>query len=137
MAKYSRKQKNSLFKKLKSINITNEKDILNLKVSELKKIKEVDENQNITINDIEIIWLMQEAIENKNFFEFIINDEQKGGKELGKIVETRELYKNTLKEITKNEEEWLLFLKSAAWQFKYSFEDKILIYAQNPNATVE
>ena len=75
MAKYSRKQKNSLFKKLKSINITNEKDILNLKVSELKKIKEVDENQNITINDIEIIWLMQEAIENKNFFEFIINDE--------------------------------------------------------------
>ncbi len=54
---------------------------------------------------------------------------------MGKIVETRELYKNTLKEITKNEEEWLLFLKSAAWQFKYSFEDKILIYAQNPNAT--
>lgn len=75
MAKYSRKQKNSLFKKLKSINITNEKDILNLKVSELKKIKEVDKNQNITINDIEIIWLMQEAINNKNFFEFIINDE--------------------------------------------------------------
>lgn len=74
MAKYSRKQKNSLFKKLKSINITNEKDILNLKVSELKKIKEVGENQNITISDIEIIWLMQEAIENKNFFEFIIND---------------------------------------------------------------
>lgn len=74
MAEYNSKQKNKLIKKLKSINITTEKDILNLKVAELKKIKQVDDTQTITIKDIEIIWLIQEAIENKKIFEFLTDD---------------------------------------------------------------
>ena len=54
---------------------------------------------------------------------------------MGKIIETRNLYKNTIKSITQNADNWLSFLKTASWNFKYSFEDQILIYAQNPNAT--
>jgi hypothetical protein len=70
MAKYSSMQKNKLVQKLKSINIINEKDILNLKVLELKNINKIEEIPNLTIKDIEIIWLMQEAIEKKNLLEF-------------------------------------------------------------------
>ncbi len=33
-----------------------------------------------------------------------------------------------------NFESWTSFLRTAAWQFKYSFADQILIYAQRPNA---
>ena len=75
MAEYSSIQKNKLAQKLKSINITNEKDILNLKVSELKKINESENIQNLTIKDIEIIWLMQEAIDKKKLLEFFTNTE--------------------------------------------------------------
>lgn len=74
MAKYNTNQKNKVFKKLKKINIVTEKDILNLKVSELKKIKQLEENQNLSVSDLEIIWLIQEAIENKNLLEFMLND---------------------------------------------------------------
>lgn len=73
MTKYTTNQKNKVFKKLKKINIITEKDILNLKVSDLKKLKESEEK--ININDLEIIWLMQQAIENKNLLEFFISDE--------------------------------------------------------------
>ena len=75
MAEYSSIQKNKLVQKLKSINITNEKDILNLKVAELKKINATENIQNLTIKDIEIIWLMQEAIEKKSLLEFFTNTE--------------------------------------------------------------
>ena len=30
---------------------------------------------------------------------------------------------------------WIKFLKTAAWQYKYPFADQILIYAQRPDAT--
>lgn len=70
MARYSSNQKNKLLKKLKLINITAEKDILNIKLSELKKIREIPEIENLTIKDIEIIWEMQEAIEKKSLLEF-------------------------------------------------------------------
>ena len=70
MAEYSSMQKNKLVQKLKSINITNEKDILNLKVSELRNINKIEEIPKLTIKDIEIIWLMQEEIEKKNLLEF-------------------------------------------------------------------
>ena len=40
MSEYNSKQKKNLLKKLKAINMTNEKDILNIKVSELKKINQ-------------------------------------------------------------------------------------------------
>lgn len=54
---------------------------------------------------------------------------------MGKIIETRKLYQDTINEITKTEENWLSFLDCSAWNFKYDFADQILIYAQRPNAT--
>lgn len=54
---------------------------------------------------------------------------------MGKITETRKLYKETLKELTKTEENWISFLDSSSWNFKYDFADQILIYAQRPEAT--
>lgn len=74
MAEYNTKQKNKLLKKLKSINITNEKDILNIKVSELKKINQDESISNLNMKDIEIIWLMQEAIENKKLLDFFTDN---------------------------------------------------------------
>ena len=73
MAQYSFSERNKLIQKLKKINILNEKDILNIKVSQLKKINEDEELSNLTIKDIQIIWLMQEAIENKTLLEFFTN----------------------------------------------------------------
>ncbi|MBE5820573.1 MAG: hypothetical protein E7310_07200 [Clostridiales bacterium] len=67
MANITTIQKNKLLRKLRNINVLNEKDILNLKVYELKKIKD---NDKLTLNDIEIIWLMQEAIEKKSLLDF-------------------------------------------------------------------
>lgn len=53
---------------------------------------------------------------------------------MGKIADTRELYKEVLENITKNKENWTTFLNSASWNFKYDFDDQILIYAQRPDA---
>ena len=53
---------------------------------------------------------------------------------MGKIVETRKLYKETINSITQTEENWLKFLDSISWHFKYDFADQILIYAQRPEA---
>ena len=75
MAEYSLKEKNKLIQKLKSINVTNEKDILNLKVIDLKEINKNENISNLSIKDIEILWLMQEAIEKKNILEFFSNNE--------------------------------------------------------------
>ena len=74
MAEFSSLQKNKLDQKLKNINVITEKDILNLKVSELKKINELENISNLSLKDIEIIWLMQEAIEKKNLLEFFTNN---------------------------------------------------------------
>ena len=54
---------------------------------------------------------------------------------MGQIANTRKLYKEVINEITKSEENWLSFLDSCSWHFKYNFVDKILIYAQRPEAT--
>lgn len=70
MARYSRNQKNKSINKLKLINVNTEKDILNIKVAELKKINKIEEIENLTIKDIEIIWQMQDAIEKKTLLEF-------------------------------------------------------------------
>ena len=53
---------------------------------------------------------------------------------MGKIKETRKLYKEVLKEISSNGENWVNFLSSSAWNFKYDFDDQILIFAQRPDA---
>lgn len=73
MSENSSKNKKNLLKKLKSINMTNEKDILNMKVSELKKINQNEDIQKLTLKDIETIWIMQEAIENKGLWDFFVD----------------------------------------------------------------
>lgn len=73
MSENSSKNKKNLLKKLKSINMTNEKDILNMKVSELKKINQNEDIQKLTLKDIETIWIMQEAIENKGLWGFFVD----------------------------------------------------------------
>ena len=70
MAKNTVNQRNKLLKKLKDISIVTEKDILNLKVKDLKKLKQPGNKIEITMADIELIWLMQEAIDNKRLLEF-------------------------------------------------------------------
>ena len=75
MSKYTSNEKNKLIEKLEKINITNKKAVLNLKVSDLKKINKAEDIPNITLKDIQIIWLMQEAIETKNLFKFFTNSE--------------------------------------------------------------
>lgn len=43
------------------------------------------------------------------------------------------LYEST-KEVTSNYENWISFLHTAAWSYKYSFQEQLLIYAQRPDA---
>ena len=73
MSEYNSKQKKNLLKKLKAINMTNEKDILNMKVAELKKINQNEDILNLTIKDVEMIWIIQEAIENKVLWDFFVD----------------------------------------------------------------
>lgn len=73
MARISNNQKNKLLKKLKAINITTEKDVLNVKLSEINKINKIEEIEKVTMKDIETIWQMQDAIENKNLLKFFTN----------------------------------------------------------------
>ena len=46
-----------------------------------------------------------------------------------------EMTKETLNEITTNGENWVSFLNTASNNYKYSFNEQVLIYAQKPNAT--
>jgi len=47
-----------------------------------------------------------------------------------------ELSNSVTKEITNTPEDWLSFLDTASNNYKYSFDEQILIYAQRPDATV-
>lgn len=51
---------------------------------------------------------------------------------MGKITETRQLYKEVINELSQSAENWRKFLDSSSWNFKYDFDDQILIYAQRP-----
>lgn len=42
-----------------------------------------------------------------------------------------EMANETLKEITQSGENWVNFLKTASNNYKYSFNEQVLIYAQN------
>ena len=53
-----------------------------------------------------------------------------------KLQMITELSKETTKEVTKSPEKWLKFLDSASNNYKYPFNDQILIYAQRPDARV-
>ena len=74
MNEITQKQKNKLVKKLKQLGFTTEKDILNIKVSDLWKKTADDKIENWTMKDIEIIWLMQDAIENKSLLSFFVDN---------------------------------------------------------------
>ena len=45
-----------------------------------------------------------------------------------------ELYRETLKDITSSQSAWLKFLQSACRNYKCRFDEKVLIYAQRPEA---
>ena len=45
-----------------------------------------------------------------------------------------ELWFEYSQKITSSPTDWMDFLKTSAWNFKYRFDDQILIYAQKPNA---
>ena len=70
MATYSVKKIKKVIKKLEKINITTEKEILNLKVLEVKKLKEQDK---VSMNDIEIIWEIQDMIQDKSWFKILFD----------------------------------------------------------------
>ena len=46
-----------------------------------------------------------------------------------------EMGNETLKDITSSSENWIKFLDTASNNYKYSFNEQVLIYAQKPNAT--
>ena len=46
-----------------------------------------------------------------------------------------EMANETLKEITQNSNNWIKFLNTASNNYKYSFNEQVLIYAQKPDAT--
>lgn len=53
-----------------------------------------------------------------------------------KLQMITELSNETIKEITKSPHNWINFLDTASNNYKYSFNDQILIYAQRPDAKV-
>ena len=52
-----------------------------------------------------------------------------------KEQEITELYLETIKNVSNDKEKWLSFLKSASFNYKYRFDEQILIYAQKPQST--
>lgn len=46
-----------------------------------------------------------------------------------------ELSERTTQKLTGTYENWTAFLRTAAWNYKYSFAEQILIHAQRPDAT--
>ena len=48
--------------------------------------------------------------------------------------EVHEIWKEQALKISSSPDDWISFLKTASWHYKYSFEDQILIYAQRPDA---
>lgn len=44
------------------------------------------------------------------------------------------LYRRTIDKIKASPQEWQKFIKSVAYNYKLSFDDKVLLYAQRPNA---
>lgn len=70
MATYSINQMKRVIKKLEKINIINEKEILNIKVLDIKKLKEQDK---VNLKDIEIIWEIQDMIQDKSWFKILFD----------------------------------------------------------------
>lgn len=52
-----------------------------------------------------------------------------------KLIKTQELFGEEISIITKNPSEWLKFLDTCSNNYKFSFTEQVLIYAQKPDAT--
>lgn len=52
-----------------------------------------------------------------------------------KLQSITELSRQTAIELTQTRDTWRAFLKAAAWNYKYPFQDQVLIFAQKPDAT--
>lgn len=52
-----------------------------------------------------------------------------------RYLDATKLYQETLKEISCNEQNWSAFLRSACKNYRLSFADMVMIYAQRPDAT--
>lgn len=52
-----------------------------------------------------------------------------------RVKDIKELTIDTINEITKAENNWVSFLTSASYNYKYPFDKQIMIYAQRPDAT--
>lgn len=52
-----------------------------------------------------------------------------------KEQEITELFLETIQKISKSKENWLSFLQRTAYNYKYRFDEQVLIYAQKPDAT--
>ena len=46
-----------------------------------------------------------------------------------------DLSRQTARDLTRTRSTWAVFLRAAAWNYKYPFQDQVLIFAQKPNAT--
>lgn len=52
-----------------------------------------------------------------------------------KLQKVSELTRDTMNRLTHSTDEWLRFLDSAAWLYKYPWHEQVMIYAQRPDAT--
>ena len=71
MGKVTLNQKRKMLIKLQKIGINTEKEILNLKVQKLKELKNTEK---ITMNEIEVIWLLQEDLEHKDILKILTEE---------------------------------------------------------------
>ena len=76
MAKFTSNQKKKLVNRLKKIQVISEKDLLNVKVSDLKKLAEIENGKVFSQNDIKLLWLIQDAINRKIVFNFMAEDSE-------------------------------------------------------------
>lgn len=51
-----------------------------------------------------------------------------------KLQTVSELTAQTMKRLTRSHEEWISFLDTAAWLYKYPWHEQVMIYAQRPDA---
>lgn len=54
---------------------------------------------------------------------------------VNRLIKTQELYSAIIKEITKSPADWIKFLDTCSNNYRFSFTDQVLIYAQKPDAT--
>lgn len=74
--KFTINQKKKLINRLKKINISTEKELLNVKISDLKKLAEVENGKILNAKDIELLLLIQNAIISKNVLNFMAEDSE-------------------------------------------------------------